>query len=319
MTSRELRPLDVLILALAIGLAAVGCAEKPDPVGRLSAGAGEVELTYPGVAEVELNWEMTAGLGDFEEPLLVFLHLLDSSGNMVRTFDHDFPATWKVGGEQSYSVPLYQSALAPPLDEGTYLLTAGLYDRGGSRWALESAGAEVAPNEYQVTRIVVVEPGSEMPQFFFSSNWLTVEGGTDLQTLGRRWLTDDGVIRLGALTVPGTLRLTLGIPEGGGALQAPVLDEGAVEQSVTVTTTCGDAAVRVSDSGGHSIELPIALSKPGEAPGSDSSDGTNSAEAGAAASSECEVSFVANYHLLSREGDERRTLALEGLSWSAGP
>lgn len=303
MTKRELRASILFMLALSVGLAMGGCAEQPDPVGRLSAGASEIELSYPGVTEVELNWEMTADLGEVDGEPLVFLHLFDANGDMVRTFDHSFPGAWKAGGSETYTVPLYQSALAPPLDEGDYVLTAGLYDRENRRWALESAGPERDTHEYEISKVVVVEPGPEMPQFFFSSNWLTVEGGTDLQTLGRRWLTDDGMIRLGALTVPGALRLTLGIPEGGGALQEPVLDEGAVEQTVSVATTCGDAEVRVSGPGSHSFELPIALPSASDADES-------------AARNDCEVSLSANYYLLSQEGDERRTVALEGLSWS---
>ncbi len=106
------------------------------------------------------------------------------------------------------------------------------------------------------------------------------------------------------MTGPGKLWLSLGIPEGGGALQEPVLAEGSAEQSVTVTTTCGDAAVQVSGAGSHSIELPITFLE------------TEDVESEGAGPQECEVSFVANYYLLSREGDERRTVALEGMSWS---
>jgi hypothetical protein len=123
-----------------------------------------------------------------------------------------------------------------------------------------------------------------------------------LQTLARRWLTDDGVIRLGSLASAGELWLRIGIPQGGGALQEPVITDGEGEQQVTVTTTCGDAGVQVSGAGSHAVTLPISLPQQGEE--------------GQAAAAECEIRFQANYHLLSQDGSERRTMVLEGLSWS---
>lgn len=299
---RPIRLPVLLLLAAAVGLAAVGCAKRQEPVGRLSASAGEIELGYPGVAQFDLNWEMQAPLDGLEGSPVVFLHLLDGQGNIIRTFDHEFPAAWNAGGEHSYSVPIYQSALAPPLDVGSYPLTAGLYDRTGRRWPLETAGRAVADGEYEVATVVIGESGGAMPQFFFSSAWLSVEGGTDLQVLARRWLTEDGVIRLGGLAAPGKLWLRIGIPQGGGALQEPVIADGETTQQVTVTTTCGDAAVQVSGAGSHSITLPIALPQPGE-------------EGAAVATGECEIGFDANFHMLSQDGNERRTMVLEGLFW----
>ncbi len=303
MTSRGAHLRSLLIVVLAAGLAVAGCAQQPDPVGRLGTGAGEIQLGYPQVVELEFAWEMKRALEGLAGQPRVFVHLLDSHGDIVRTFDHELPAAWKIGGELAYTVPIYQSALAPPLEKGRYKITSGLYDMEGNRWLLENTGAEIGDGEYEVATVSVVDSGPKMPQFFFSSSWMPVEGGTDLQILARRWLTEDGVVRLGGLTSAGKLWLNVGIPEGGGALQEPVMKEGAVEQSVSVTTTCGDAAVQVTGPGSHSVELPIALPERGEAE-----------EAGPA---ECEVSFTANYHLMSQEGDQSRTVALEGLSWSS--
>ena len=290
------------IAVLASGLVLVGCAQEPDPVGRLGTGAGEIQLGYPQVVELELVWEMKRPLEGLAGPTRVFVHLLDTHGDIVRTFDHELPGAWKVGGELAYEIPIYQSALAPPLDAGRYKLTIGLYDREGNRWPLENAGAEIGDGEYEVATVAVVESGPKMPQFFFSSSWLPIEGGTDLQILARRWLTENGAIRLGGVTDAGSLWLNVGIPEGGGALQAPVMADGAAEQRVLVTTTCGGAEVQVSGPGSHSVSLPIAP--------------VEGVEGEEDRPSECEVAFEANYHLMSREGDQSRVLALEGLSWS---
>ncbi len=150
----------------------------------------------------------------------------------------------------------------------------------------------------------MVESVSRTPQFFFSASWLPVEGGTDLQILSRRWLPEDGVIRLGGISAPGKLWLLVGVPEGGGALQEPVLDAGEVEQIVEVTTTCGGAAVRLSGPGSHPVELPITIPD------------ASAEEDGEAGPADCEVRFAANYYLMSHEGDQSRTVVLEVLSWS---
>lgn len=303
MTCRGVRLTRLLVLVLTAGLAITGCSKEPDPVGRLGTGAGEIQLGYPQVVELELAWDMKRQLEGLAGPTRVFVHLLDSRGDLVRTFDHQLPGAWKVGEKLVYKIPIYQSALAPPLDAGRYKLTSGLYDQDGNRWPLENTGAEIGEGEYEVATVSVATSGPTVPQFFFSSSWLPVEGGTDLQILARRWLTDDGIIRLGGISIPGRLWLSVSIPEGGGALQEPVMAEGAVEQSVSVTTTCGDGAVQVSGAGTHSVELPIALPASGE--------GENNQP------SECEVRFNANYHLMLREGEQRRTLMLEQLSWSS--
>lgn len=294
--------LFVSTLALVASLALVSCSEEREPVGRLGTGAGEIELGYPQVVDLELAWEMKRPLEGLAGATRVFVHLLDAQGDIVRTFDHELPGAWKVGGEMSYTIPIYQSALAPPLEKGRYKLTSGLYDLEGNRWPLENAGAEIGEGEYEIATVSVVESGPKMPQFFFSSSWLPVEGGSDLQVLARRWLTENGSIRLGGLAGPGELWLNVGIPEGGGELQAPVLADGATGQSVSVSTTCGGGEVQISGPGSHAVALPIELPA--------------SAEDSEMAPSACEVQFDANYYLMSRTGDQSRVLALEGLSWS---
>lgn len=275
------------------------CAPSSEPVGRLTAGTGQLELGYPHGADIELTWEMSQALEGLAGEPRVFLHLIDGQDNVVRTFDHPLPGAWKIGGSHSYQTPLAQSALAPPLEAGTYRLTAGLYDLEGNRWALETGGPDIAALEYEIAIVIVPAGKTTAPQFFFSSSWLDVEGGTDLQILARRWLSEDGVIRLGGVEESGRLRMLVGIPEGGGQLQAPVLEDGAEEQVLSISTTCGEASTSLSGVGTHAVELPIAVPAA-------SADGTRG----------CEVLFSANYYLRSQDGDETRTMALEGLSWA---
>ena len=62
---------------LAAGLALSGCGKQPDPVGRLGTGAGEIQLGYPQVVDLELAWEMKRPLQGLAGPTRVFVHLLD--------------------------------------------------------------------------------------------------------------------------------------------------------------------------------------------------------------------------------------------------
>jgi uncharacterized protein affecting Mg2+/Co2+ transport len=213
---------------------------------------------------------------------------------VVRTFDHDFVGSWSAGSETSYDVVLSESALVPALPDGQYALTAGLYDEAGHRWPLAVKGEEVHPQEYRIAT-VTAGSGPEAPQFFFAATWLPVEGGTDMQILARRWLAEDGVLRLSEIPGEGVLSLRIGIPKGGGSQELVMTGESAIP-AVHLATTCGDYETAVSGSGSHVVEVPVALE------GDDRS---------------CDISFASNFYLLSKDNMSRRTLALEDLSWSA--
>lgn len=280
------KSLNLMLLVVVLS----ACAPADPPVAELSITPQAIEMRYPQFVPVTLAWTIKGTAG---EPR-VFLHLIDREGEVVRTFDHDFPRPFKPGADVVYSVPLSESALVPALPDGQYTLTAGLYDAEGNRFPL-AAGEEVSPLEYRIATVTAVSTG-ESPKFFFSPAWLPVEGGTDLQVLARRWLGDDGVLRLSEIPGPGNLRLGVGIPQASGP-QELVLGEGEGGPSVTIETTCSEYVTEVSGSGSHYIEVPIS---------------------GVGEEAACDVSFATNYYLLSRDNMSRRTLALEELSWSPG-
>ncbi len=283
-------------VALAAVLALAACARQVEPVGGLEARPDSLSIAYPAFARVELAWDMRQELAGREGDLRVFVHLLDGEGNLERTFDHALAEPWQAGRHQSYSIYVYQSALAPPLEAGTYRLTAGLYDAAGNRWPLATPGPEVADGEYEVARVEVSEEAGAFPMFYFSSAWLPVEGGSDRQVLGRRWLTENGVIRLGDLAAGGVLWLIAGIPSPSGSSQEIVFTGDEQLQKLAIVSSCGDFQAEITGAGSHAIEIPI----------SPSADGTG----------ECEISFETNYHLRSTTSGDQRTIALEVLSWS---
>lgn len=285
-------------LSLSVAVIAVlvsACTPVEEPVGDLIIDPQDIAISYPQFVRVNLEWAMTKPLSELSGSPRVFLHLVDAEGEVLRTFDHDFPRTWSAGSQTSYDVVLSASALVPALPDGQYALTAGLYDGAGHRWPLTVRGEEVHPQEYRIAT-VTASSSATAPQFFFSAAWLPVEGGTDLQILARRWLSEDGVLRLSEIPGEGTLYLRVGIPNGGGAQELVMTDESSVP-AVHLATTCGDYETAVSGSGSHVVEVPVVATAEEDA---------------------CDISFSSNYYLLSQDNLSRRTLALEDISWSAG-
>lgn len=284
-----------VLLAVLCLAAFAGCKEEKSPVGELRASPSEIVLGFPHHASWELELDMDEPLGAHATPI-VMVHLLDASGMVVRTFDHRLPEPWTAGATQSYSIVLYQSALAPPLDPGDYRLTAGIYDAELGRWALRTDGEEVARQEYLVARVEAARGSQSAPKFFFSPSWLATEAGTDVQVLGRRWLRGEGAIRVAGQASPGTVRLQLRIPEPEPSIEDLVLNEGFEAVQLDVTDTCGGDPVSVHGFGSHVLEI-------GLGPGGDGA--------------ECEIRFTPHYQIVTRRTLGGRALALDVLSWRA--
>lgn len=116
------------LLACSVWLVLLGgCSESKEPVGKLTVSPPNLTLGYPGFTPLELDFEMTAPLDSQGTPI-VFVHVIDEPGEVMRTFDHPLPGAWTTGGRLSYEIDLHQSALAPPLAPGDYDLTVGLYE-----------------------------------------------------------------------------------------------------------------------------------------------------------------------------------------------
>jgi hypothetical protein len=286
------------ILPLIVLFLVAGCERSAPPVAEVSVQPTEVQLGFPGTAPLEFEWRVGETLEGLQGKPRVFVHLLEEDGEVVRTFDHPLPFEWRPGATETYVWNIEQSALVPALEEGSYRLTIGLYDMAGNRWPLDVDGEEVADVEYHAATLNATQDEAGFPRFYFSASWLPVEGGTDRQVLGRRWLAEDGVLRIGEITAPGTVRLLVGIPSDEAIAQELVMEGEASEPAVTIGSSCGDAQVTVTGNGSHWVEIPIEAGEDGAVP------------------PECELSIDANYYLLSLESLERRTAALESVSWS---
>lgn len=281
-------PVLLSALVLAAPLLAA-CGGDREPVARVSVSSREVSLPHGALAPVELRIEPLRELGEGKKPLL-FAHLLDAEGTVVRTFDHPLPGAWRVGEVLVDPVPLAQPVLGPALPRGDYRLTIGLYDGAEERWPLEGLGEEVARLEYPVTTVKVPELDTNAPRFVFSDEWLPLEATGDRQTLARRWLAGDGTLRVARLPAPARLAMQLRIPEPHEQLLL-VLEPGATVPTVRVTTDCSGFAATVQGAGFHALVVPIPRPR-------------------------CLLSFDSNFTLNETSAPRRLSVALEQLAWS---
>jgi len=247
----------LLVLALC-ALGVLGCGEDAPPVAALEVSPKSVRLPYPELQTIHLSWQPSAPLEGFTGTPTVFVHLLDDNGKVVRTFDHTFPDRWREGTTVGYDLKLYQSAVAPALNPGRYRLTIGLAGQAKQRWTLDGVGEPVARREYLAAEVDVPPPPPNKksgPRFTFSEHWLPTEPGGDRQVLARRWLTDNGGIRIAGLRRPGHVWLVLRIPPPEIAGPLKVKDGG--QPSVRIEGSCGDFEASLSGPGIHEVEMPL--------------------------------------------------------------
>jgi hypothetical protein len=284
------------LLAAGLWLTGVlaGCGSEPtEPVARLSVSPAEVELGYPESVTLSAEWEMTGPLS--ADAPWVFVHLLDESGAVVRTFDHELPFPWRPGETRRAPIEFWQSALAPALPAGAYQLTLGLYGpRDGRRWTLETEATAAAGGEYEVAEVRVLAPTSGI-ELAFDDSWWPAQEGSDLQVLARRWLRQDGSLVLAGLQDAARLELGLRIPEPGKG-ERQVLQEGAVGARLRVSSPCTKEGAVIGGAGDHEVVLDL---RP-------------------AADGRCVVRFEPSAVVVDLDSLASRSVALERLTVSPG-
>lgn len=293
MTPRLRLPQTIALAGLALVAA---CSRAPERVAALHVAPATLQLPFPGFETVRIEITPRAELPPGSEPQL-FLHLLDEPGSVARTFDLPLPEGWSVGRPIRLAARVYQSALADPLDAGSYVLTAGLYDRNGARFALETAGRELSRLEYAVANVNVPVAGGALPGLRFSDGWLPAVPGQDRQILARRSLEGQGpaTFQIGPLEGPGQLLLRIApAPLSNGRAE---IDSGADSARVRVRSSCG----------GYEAELPgdVAVETLLEVPATDGE-------------LECDVELAPNFFVRSARDGQPRSIALELLAWHQG-
>lgn len=240
------------VLALAL---LGGCGASDAPIGRLEPGPVPEALGFPDWSPLDLRWELGDTLPGDGAGATVFVHLLDSEGHVVRTFDHPFPAAWGPGIEAEEAIDLYQSALGPPLPEGPYALTAGLVSADGTRLPLDVDGEDRGRYEYVLGSVEAVAPTRE--RFRFEGGWQEVEAGADRQVLARRWLTDEAELLVEEPDAGATVLLWIEVPGSSTMGGEPELVEGEGVPELRVNSDCSDETTAVSGAGRHRVEVEL--------------------------------------------------------------
>lgn len=288
-------PGRLVLVSFALLLAA-SCRRSAPPVAALDASPASLELAWPGFVEVELTFEPLAELPGGTDGTIVFVHLLDEPGSVVRTFDHPLAGAWRVGGRLTHRVRILQSALGEPLEAGQYLLSAGLYRPEQGRFALRTAAEAVSKLEYRIATVAVAPPAEGTPGARFSEHWLPAEPGADRQVLARRTLRagGPGTIQFGPLEGAGRIFLGLLVPADTGQRSRLELLDGASQPKVRISSSCGGGQPEIAGTGRFDVDLEVP-----PAPGPRI----------------CEVTIVPNFRVTSAESAEATSVRLEALAW----
>lgn len=285
-------------LSLAVAVGAVGCGASRTPVGDLTTSPAALVLAWPEFVEVRIRLRAERPLPEGEKRPIVFLHLLDEPGSVLRTFDHGLPGEWVAGQEHDYTMRVLLSALAEPLPAGEYLLSIGLYTPDHGRFALRTEAEEVAKLEYLVARVTVPATETTAPRARFSENWLPPEAGADRQILARRSLAAGapGTVQIGPLGGPGTLFVRAEIPEETRDRARVELAAGESQPKLRLASSCGGEQVEVSGAGGFDLDFAVPAATP-----------------------TCELVFAPNFQLHWRNRAEATSARLAVLAWRPGP
>ena len=294
MRHRPLAALLPLLLPCVLVLGA-GCRRAPEPVAKLTLTSKQIELPHGRLTPLELRWEPSKPLPVLPVSApLVFVHLLDAEGNVVRTFDHALPGRWQPGVSIVDRVAMYHSAIGPALPAGDYRLTVGLYDGTKKRFALTVDGEELRRQEYAVAQVKVPETSPSAPAFTFSREWLAVEPGGDRQAVARRWLTGDGSLEARGLAAPARVWMLLRVPEAEPPLRL-LLEPGATGPSVRVASDCGGAfSAELHGVGFREVVVPVHAAGP------------------------CSIGLDTNYTVVEMGTGRKLSLGLEQLGWEPG-
>jgi hypothetical protein len=287
----------VAAAALFAALAFAGCRPAVDPVAELATSPERIELAWPAFAELEIALRPTAALPAERLRPIVFVHLLDEPGSVLRTFDHDLAGEWRVDRELRYRIRLHQSALAEPLAPGDYLISLGLYHPDHGRFALTGT-EEISRQEYRVARVAVPAVAPDAPRARFSAQWLPPVAGIDRQVLARRHLSGGapGRVEFGPIG-GGTLALVLEVPSRPKAGTRMELLDGAGQPRVRVSNDCGAAEAEITGTGRFDVDLAVP----------------------AAAPRDCGIVVDPNFRITSSERAETTSVVLEAVSWRPEP
>lgn len=275
------------ILTFIAALAVVSCVPRlAPPVAELRVDVDEVPLAYASSARIPVEWQ---SLRPFDPPSgspSLFVHLLDSNGHLLRTFDSPLPEDW---AEADDPIEIWQSALAEPLPAGSYRLTSGIHDAAtGRRWRLKTSASEIDGGEYEIAVIEIGSTDRKTPDLVFGGDWLTPDEG-QRHNPGRRWLGTSGSIQLSGTAGWSEVVLTVSMTALPVDLHRPVFEDGAATPRLVIRDGCdGGSETTIEGYGVYAVALRL--------------DGRED---------RCAISLEPNYFMLDHQDFTRRSVGLE--------
>ncbi len=282
----------LLTVALALGLLAAGCSRGGAPLASLKLSTTEIQLPYGALVVVAMRMECLRELP--AGPMVLFTHLLDAEGKIVRTFDRPFSVARVQGCVVTTPLTLWQSALSAPLPAGRYRLRVGLSSARRGRIPLAVEGVVGHRRGYEVAQVVVPELSEPWPRLVLDGTWKAPASAEDRQLPGQRWLESDGDIVVKGIRHEQTLRLSVRLLEAEENGLKLVLQEGETQPAFTLEANCDAGRGRFVGAVDH--DLRVRLTPSGE---------TN----------ECRLHLAPNFTLIDPRTLERTTLGLERATW----
>lgn len=180
--STACRPRAHAAAAALLALAAARCGEPAQPVATVAASVNRSAVPLGGPVELSLRFAASPILAPIEGEYRVFVHFLDSNGNLMWTDDHEPPvlaSAWRPGQTVAYTrtvtVPEY-----PYIGEAT--IGVGLYSPvSGERLAL--AGEDLGQRIYRGATLAL-EPQAESSFLRYVDGWYDSEYDPDAS---RQW------------------------------------------------------------------------------------------------------------------------------------
>ncbi len=286
------RLLATSLPALAILLLA-GCRGSDPPLASLKLSTSEIPLPYGALVVVPMRMDCLQQLP--EGPMILFTHLLDQEGAIVRTFDRPYSVARVKGCVVTTPITLWQSALSAPLPAGTYRLRVGLLSEEKGRIPLAIEGIRGHHRAYEVAQVVVPELSEPLPKLAFAGSWKESASAEDRQLPGQRWLENDGDLLVQGLDRQRSLRMSVRLLEAEEHGLHIVLEESESEPAFTIIADCNSGSGRFFGAENHDLRVRLL---PATYP------------------ADCRIHFAPNFTLIDPETLVRTTLGLERVTWT---
>ena len=199
------------VLALVCGVACAPATDTAAPVATPAVTLARPDAAVGGPIEMTFRWAVAPDAPPFPADGWVFVHFLDTDGELLWTDDHEPPAGmagWKPGATVEYT----RTTFAPKLPYvGELQIEAGLFSRGtGQRLPLQAVAR--GQRSYDVGRLNLRLPGEAL-LVVFKEGWHATE---QAEGSAREWQWSKGSATLAFRNPKRDAVLYLDVDRAGG-------------------------------------------------------------------------------------------------------